>query len=111
MSKHPLRVVVVGGGIGGAATCAALLRRGLHVRLYEQAPVIAEVGAGVAIQPNGARALEQLGLGDELRNLGAKWLDPQFRRFDGAHAAPMWPPELANKIEFYGMHRADLLAM
>ena len=23
----------------------------------------------------------------------------------------MWPPELASKIEFYGMHRADLLAM
>ncbi|MGF6227647.1 2-polyprenyl-6-methoxyphenol hydroxylase-like FAD-dependent oxidoreductase [Inquilinus ginsengisoli] len=23
----------------------------------------------------------------------------------------MWPPELASEIEFYGMHRADLLAM
>ena len=27
------------------------------------------------------------------------------------YAAAMWPPELASKIEFYGMHRADLLAM
>ena len=111
MTKRPLRVVIVGGGIGGAAAGAALLQHGLQVRLYEQAPALTEVGAGVAIQPNGARALDQLGLGDQLRRLGAKWLDPQFRRFDGSYAATMWPPELAGKIEFYGMHRADLLAM
>src|SRR5262249_1332131 len=41
----------------------------------------------------------------------ARWVDPQFRRADGTFAAAMWPPALASKIEFYGMHRADLLAM
>jgi salicylate hydroxylase len=107
----PLRVAVVGGGIGGAATAAALLLRGLDVRLYEQAPALTEVGAGVAIQPNGARALQRLGLGDELLRFGARWVDPQFRRSDGTFAAAMWPPALASRIEFYGMHRADLLAM
>src|SRR5690349_16199492 len=111
MTRPPLRVAVVGGGIGGAAAAAALVQRGLDVRLYEQAPALAEVGAGVAIQPNGVRALQSLGLGDELLHFGARWVDPQFRRFDGAYAAAMWPPALAGKIEFYGMHRADLLAM
>ena len=111
MTKQPLRVAVVGGGIGGAAAAAALLQRGMDVRLYEQAPALAEVGAGVAIQPNGARALQRLGLGDELLHFGARWVDPQFRRSDGAYAAAMWPSALAGKIEFYGMHRADLLAM
>jgi 2-polyprenyl-6-methoxyphenol hydroxylase-like FAD-dependent oxidoreductase len=111
MTKRPLRVAVVGGGIGGAAAAAALLQRGLDVRLYEQAPALAEVGAGVAIQPNGVRMLQRLGLGDELRHFGARWADPQFRRADGAYAAAMWPPALAGTIEFYGMHRADLLAM
>jgi salicylate hydroxylase len=111
MTKHPLRVAIIGGGIGGVAAGAALLQHGLHASLYEQAPALTEVGAGVAIQPNGVRALEQLGLGDQLRRLGAKWLDPQFRRFDGSYAAAMWPQELASKIEVYGMHRADLLAM
>jgi salicylate hydroxylase len=111
MTKQPLRVAVVGGGIGGAATAAALLQRGLDVRLYEQAPALTEVGAGVAIQPNGARALRCLGLGDELLRLGARWVDPQFRRPDGAYAAAMWPPAVASTIEFYGMHRADLLDM
>lgn len=111
MTKHRLRVAVVGGGIGGAAAAAALVQRGMEVRLYEQAPVLGEVGAGVAIQPNGVRVLQRLGLGDELLRFGARWLDPQFRRSDGTFAAAMWPPEMASGIEFYGMHRADLLAM
>ena len=111
MSKNSLRVAIVGGGIGGVAAANALLRRGIEVHLYEQAPALTEVGAGVAIQPNGVRVLRQLGLGDGLARWGARWVDPQFRRPDGAYAAAMWPPELASRIEFYGMHRADLLAM
>jgi len=107
----PLRVAIVGGGIGGVATAVALLQRGMEVRLYEQAPALAEVGAGVAIQPNGVRMLKRLGLGDELLRWGARWVDPQFRRPDGTYAAAMWPPELASRIEFFGLHRADLLAM
>ena len=111
MIKHPLRVAVVGGGIGGSAAANALLQAGMEVRLYEQAPALTEVGAGVALQPNGIRMLRQLGLGDGLVRCGARWLDPQFLRSDGTYIASMWPPELADKIEFYGMHRADLLAM
>lgn len=111
MSTAPLRVAVVGGGIGGVATALALHRRGLDVHLYEQAPELKEVGAGVAIQPNGVKMLERLGLGGDLRRHGAKWVDPQFRRQDGTFAASMWPPEIASSIEFYGMHRADLLDM
>ena len=66
MSTSPLRVAVVGGGIGGAAAAAALLQRGMDVQLYEQAGTLTEVGAGVAIQPNGVRMLRRLGLGEEL---------------------------------------------
>ena len=111
MSKNSLRVAIVGGGIGGVAAANALLQRGIEVHVYEQASALTEVGAGVAIQPNGVRVLRRLGLGDGLARWGARWVDPQFRRPDGAYAAAMWPPELASRIEFYGMHRADLLAM
>jgi salicylate hydroxylase len=38
MSADPLRVAVIGGGIGGVATALALFKRGLDVHLYEQAP-------------------------------------------------------------------------
>jgi salicylate hydroxylase len=111
MKTTPLRVAVVGGGIGGAAAALALRRRGIDVHLYEQAPALAEVGAGVALQPNGIRMLRRLDLGDGVDRFGARWVDPQFRRSDGTFAASMWPPELAAGIEFYGFHRADLLSL
>ena len=57
MGAGSLRVAIVGGGIGGVAAANALLQRGMDVRLYEQAPALTEVGAGVAIQPNGVRML------------------------------------------------------
>jgi salicylate hydroxylase len=111
MRQTGLQVAIVGGGIGGLAAANALLRRGIGVRVYEQAAALTEVGAGVALQPNGVRMLRRLGFGEGLLRLGARWLDPQFLRADGSYAASMWPAELAGQIEFYGMHRADLLAM
>lgn len=72
MTMSPLRVAIVGGGIGGVAAATALLQRGMDVRLYEQAPAMAEVGAGVAIQPNGVRMLRRLGLGEGLARWGAR---------------------------------------
>jgi salicylate hydroxylase len=64
-------VAIVGGRIGGVATANALLQRDMDVRLYEQALALTEVGAGVAIQPNGVRMLRRLGLGDGLQAGGA----------------------------------------
>src|SRR5947209_6435801 len=111
MNTRPLQVAIVGGGIGGVAAANALLQRDIDVRVYEQAPALTEVGAGVALQPNGIRMLRRLGLGEKVVRLGGRWVDPQFRRADGSFAASMWPAELVSEIEFYGMHRADLLEM
>ena len=111
MSTRSLRIAIVGAGIGGVAAANALLQRGMEVRIFEQASALAEVGAGVALQPNGIRMLRWLGLEDELVQMGARWLDPQFRRMDGSYVASLWPTELVAQVEFYGMHRADLLAM
>jgi salicylate hydroxylase len=45
------------------------LRRGFDVDVYEQAPELREVGAGVQIGPNGSKALVGLGLGDALEKV------------------------------------------
>jgi len=111
MSTRSLRIAIVGAGIGGVAAANALLQRGMEVRIFEQASALAEVGAGVALQPNGIRMLRWLGLEDELFKMGARWLDPQFRRMDGSYVASLWPSESVAQVEFYGMHRADLLGM
>ena len=106
-----MRIAIVGGGIGGVATAVALQQKGLEAHIYEQAPELKEVGAGVALHPNGVRMLGRLGLADEVSRHGARWRDPQFRRFDGALIAPWWPHHEGERIAIYGMHRADLLQM
>jgi salicylate hydroxylase len=104
-----LRVAIVGGGIGGVAAANALLQRGIHVSLYEQAPALGEVGAGIALHPNGVRMLRFLGFGADIVRWGARWTDPQFRRADGQLIAPWWPAGQGGSVEIYGIHRADLL--
>jgi len=106
MRKAPLHVAIVGGGIGGLAAANALHQRNVEVSVYEQAPALTEVGAGLALQPNGIRVLRHLGFAEDVARRGGKWVDPQFRNADGLYAASIWPAEIA---DFYGMHRADLL--
>jgi salicylate hydroxylase len=111
MSTTALRVVIIGGGIGGAAAAYALLQRGLDVQVYEQAAALTEVGAGGGLHPNSVRLLRRLGLGVELEHYGARQVDRQFWRADGTFIGPAWSPDQARAIESYGMHRADLLGM
>ncbi len=111
MSATALRVAIVGGGIGGLAAANALLQRRIDVHLYEQAPALAEVGAGLALAPNGLRQLRRLGLGAALARWGARWIDTQFCRSDGSFVAPMLATGPEGQIEYLGMHRADLLDM
>lgn len=54
---------MAGAGIGGLAAAIAIGRAGHEVEVLERAPVPAEVGAGLAIWPNGHRALVELGIG------------------------------------------------
>ncbi|KOV72218.1 MULTISPECIES: FAD-dependent oxidoreductase [unclassified Streptomyces] len=65
------RVIVIGGGIGGLAAAAALHRKGWAVTVLERAPALDPVGAAISLAPNGLRALDALGIGDEIRDLAA----------------------------------------
>ncbi|MET9364214.1 FAD-dependent monooxygenase [Streptomyces sp. NPDC006632] len=65
------RAVVVGGGIGGLTAAAALIGRGWQVTVLERAAAPKPAGAGIALAPNGLRALDVIGLGDAVRALAA----------------------------------------
>src|SRR5260370_17651198 len=56
----PLRVAIVGGGIGGVAAANALLQRGLEVRVYDQAAVLTEGGAALGLHPTSPPILPRL---------------------------------------------------
>ena len=108
----PLRVAVVGGGIGGITTAIALHRRGVDVTVFEQAPALGEVGAGVMVQPNGARVLDRLGLGPELARYGARLGEGStYFRMDGTPVGPVVTTDSAGWNGMFGMHRADLLSL
>ena len=64
---NPLKkphILIAGGGIGGLTAALALLKRGYDVDVYEQAPELREVGAGLQLSPNGTRVLHELGVLD-----------------------------------------------
>ncbi|CAL9380307.1 FAD-dependent monooxygenase [Streptomyces sp. enrichment culture] len=65
------RAVVIGGGIGGLTAAAALHARGWRVTVLEKARSLEPVGAAISLAPNSLRALDVIGLGDEIRALAA----------------------------------------
>jgi salicylate hydroxylase len=105
-----LRAAIVGGGIGGLSAAYALLRRGIEVTVFEQAPALGEVGAGVFIFPNSLRQLERMGLGPALARVGGKvGPDSRYCRMDGSFVGAIVTTDSSGWNGFYGMHRADLL--
>ena len=107
------RVGIVGGGIGGLSAALSLLRHGFDVHVYEQAPMLGEVGAGVQVSPNASRVLHGLGLSGQLAKTGVKPLAFHQRRWDDGRTLLRSP--LSERLEttfgfpHYQMHRADLL--
>jgi 2-polyprenyl-6-methoxyphenol hydroxylase-like FAD-dependent oxidoreductase len=59
--------VVIGAGIGGLAAAAGLHAAGWDVTVCERAAAIEPAGAGLALGPNGLRALDAIGAGEAAR--------------------------------------------
>ena len=111
----PLRVAVVGAGLGGLTAAVALHQAGCDVEVYEQAPELTEVGGGINLGPNAARVLYRLGLGHALDREAVRPASTHQRRWQDGRTlqrAPLNP----RCEELYGaphltVHRADLLAI
>ncbi|OAP55242.1 salicylate hydroxylase, variant [Fonsecaea erecta] len=67
MEEGRLKVIIAGAGIAGLATGIALRQLPyIDVELYERSPELKEIGASIALSPNGLRTLERLGVGNAL---------------------------------------------
>lgn len=109
-----MKVVIAGGGIGGMSAALALLRVGHEVEVHEQAPELTEVGAGIQISPNGSRALDHLGVFEDLARTSVTPERKEFRLWNSGKSWPLF--DLGDQaVEKYGypyltVYRPDLLS-
>jgi FAD-dependent urate hydroxylase len=85
------RVIVVGGNIAGLAVAIALKELALDPVVLERLPHQPQVGGGLHIWTNGAKALRRLGVADGLRAAGTDVERLEFRTRGGEvlMAAPL----------------------
>ncbi len=107
--------MLIGAGIGGLTCALALQRAGIPAQVFEQAPELGEVGAGLTLSPNGSMGIIGLGLEDEL----AKAADPPS--YQAVHHYKTGRvlvrrergdlPQQEYGAPYYQIHRADLHEM
>ena len=99
-------LAIIGGGIGGLTAALGFARTGAHVTVYEQAPALTEVGAGIQITPNGARALQGLGVALDGASITAQAVVPM----DGLTGRAVTQLDVSRQEPPYRfIHRAALI--
>ena len=107
--KH---IAIIGAGIGGMTAAVTLAKKGVKVSIFEQAPELSEVGAGLTITPNATKGLMYLGLEKQMKEVGMAHAQQGVRHFEtGEMIVPLERGE--KMLEKYGAyqlqaHRADV---
>jgi 2-polyprenyl-6-methoxyphenol hydroxylase-like FAD-dependent oxidoreductase len=106
-----VKVVVVGGGIGGLAASIALRRAGIESVVVEQASEIREVGAGITLWTNATKALARLGLADAVRAAATPLERGEIRDWRGRVLVVTPVGDVGRRLGSPSvcLHRADLL--
>src|SRR3954452_9428174 len=66
------KVLIAGAGLGGLTAASCLMKAGYDVEVLEQAPQLAEIGAGIQLSANAMHVLNDLGLADEIARLSVR---------------------------------------
>jgi salicylate hydroxylase len=110
MQKY--RIIIVGAGLGGLAAASALMKAGHHVEIYEQAPALGEIGAGIQISANAMHALRDIGVGDKIMAVGVRPRAYVFRLYDTGEIIQQFSlseeHEALHGAPYMHLHRADL---
>nr|WP_043871309.1 FAD-dependent monooxygenase [Celeribacter indicus] len=111
MPKKP-KILISGAGIGGLTAALSLLRRGFPVEVYEQAPVLGEVGAGLQIAPDGSRILIELGLEDAMEAVVCEADSKEVRLWNTGERRKLFDLGADSRERFgapyWFVHRGDL---
>ncbi|KAH7925392.1 FAD/NAD(P)-binding domain-containing protein [Leucogyrophana mollusca] len=60
-NPRPLKIAIVGGGLGGLTAAISLRRQGHNIEVFESAATFTEIGAAIGLPPNAVRILDSLG--------------------------------------------------
>ncbi|KAF1976667.1 putative salicylate hydroxylase [Bimuria novae-zelandiae CBS 107.79] len=106
----PLKIIVVGAGIGGLTAAVALRQTGHEVEIFEKSAFAAEIGAALMVCPNGTRVLSRLGF--SFKNARAGILT-KINVMDGQTLESTAAVDLSRAEEMFGaklwaVHRVDL---
>jgi salicylate hydroxylase len=118
--SQTLDVAIVGGGIIGLVLALGLLKRGIHVKIYEQAHNFHEIGAGVAFTANAQRCMHLLDprILEAMKRVANKNPNDYYQYVDGYNHSSTDPNDThenllfkiyAGKVGFDGCHRAHFL--
>jgi salicylate hydroxylase len=107
-----MRVIVVGGGIGGMATAVALDKAGFEPLVLERMEKLEAVGAGLGLSANAMKVMEHIGAADHIRTVSVPTVRNVWRGLDDNE--PIFTAQYAAMTDRYGddyycAHRADLL--
>jgi 2-heptyl-3-hydroxy-4(1H)-quinolone synthase len=107
-----MKIVIVGGGIGGLSLARELSRRRFQVNVLEKAASLNPVGAGIIMNPNAMRVLEKNGLAEAVRRDSWPYLTRETRDAAGRLLAtrdyrPLY--ESGKLAQGALVHRAHLL--
>ena len=100
------KVIVIGGGIGGAATALALHRAGIEFSLSERTETLQEVGAGIALWANATRILKELGVLEDVLREGDLVTNYQFLSQSGKELVNIGVDR--HEVPAIGIHRSKL---
>jgi len=93
-----VKILIVGGGIGGLTATIALRQRGFHVEVVERDPAWSVYGVGIIQQPNVIRAMSQLGVLDDYMGAGYGFSHVDVCGWDGTRYARVQTPGLVEGV-------------
>lgn len=64
-----MKASIIGGGIAGLAAGISLKKKGIQATVFERMENYSKNGMGFILMPNGMEALDNLGVGDEIRRV------------------------------------------
>lgn len=109
-----MKVIVAGAGLGGLTAGLALRRAGVDVDVYEAAPMLGEVGAGLTLSRGAQAAFRALGIQDRIAKFACRSASLPFMHYrSGAVLAGAYDnsdglPDDGSADVARQIHRADL---